>query len=410
MALRRLARSTGRVLRRVTANDRFQFFRPPDYPRQRITAKKLLNLYLARYHYRRGDVKLFSYPHILTIEPTNVCNLRCPYCFTGAGEVGREVSMMPMELYERILNELGDYLFYLELCNWGEPLLNKNLPEMLSAASSKGISTGISTNFSVPFDATKAEALVASGLTRLGVSLDGARQESYEKYRVRGNLERILQNVRLVNEAKTKLSSETPIVIWEFHVFEWNKDDIPLATSMAEELQMQFALSKGYVEGPDWDPDAKYPFSLDLFPPGVAPSRCEFPWFHAVINNDGGVPACCGAFYKEHDYGSIAGGTFKDVWNNEAFQNARRLFRSRQGGAENLICYDCPVTIVWDDYKRHRAAGRSEASFTPPFTTNNEAYNYFLQKKPGQPAGSPNDAINLRPVERPERIPDSLSS
>src|SRR2546425_1069881 len=40
-------------------------------------------------------------------------------------------------------------------------------------------------NFSLPFDRARAEHLVASGLSELNVAVDGARQETYERYRVR---------------------------------------------------------------------------------------------------------------------------------------------------------------------------------------------------------------------------------
>ncbi|TFH26114.1 MAG: radical SAM protein, partial [Myxococcales bacterium] len=160
---------------------------------------------------------------------------------------------MSLELYRKLLAELGDYLCELEFYNWGEPLLCKSINTMVQEASRRGISTTISTNFSIPFDEQKAERLVASGLTVLGVSIDGARQESYEQYRVRGDLETVLHNCRLVREAKRRLGSETPRMIWEFHIFPHNVDDIEAVRSMSRELGMEAAIGKGWVIGADWD-------------------------------------------------------------------------------------------------------------------------------------------------------------
>src|SRR5262245_20772523 len=90
---------------------------PDGYPGTRMTLKRRLNLYLLRVQQWRGDTRLFGYPVILTVETGNLCNLRCPYCFTGAGEVGRGKSAMSIELFHRLMDELGDRLLMVELYN-----------------------------------------------------------------------------------------------------------------------------------------------------------------------------------------------------------------------------------------------------------------------------------------------------
>jgi MoaA/NifB/PqqE/SkfB family radical SAM enzyme len=301
--------------------------------------------------------------------------------------VSRKRSHFPLSLYQRIISELGDYLFQGELHNWGEPLLNKDIPELIRMASSRGISTTVSTNFSFPFDASRAEPLVSAGLAQLGVSIDGARQETYERYRVRGNLDTVLTNIRLVNQAKEALGSAGPRLLWEFHVFEHNIDDIEPAKSVAQELGMDIDISKGWVAGPEWDPDALFKFFK-------APSGdgCEFLWQRAVISVDGGVAPCCGAFYREDDFGPVNEMSFKQVWNNANFQEARKLFKSRQGSEKgrSLICYDCPETLTREDYLQHLAQGRDRMSFRPRFTAN-DGFNFFFNRRPHRPHG-PNGA------------------
>jgi radical SAM protein with 4Fe4S-binding SPASM domain len=366
-----------------------EFFRIPPCPGTRITPKRLLNLYVVRFQRMRAHTKLRGHPLVLTIEPANVCNLRCPYCFTGAGEASRPRIMFPLPMYRRLMHELGDYLFQVELHNWGEPLLNKDLPEFIRIATGRGIGTIISTNFSFPFDAGRAEALVSAGLSQLGVSIDGARQETYERYRVRGNLDLVLSNVRLMNQAKMTLGSTTPRLIWEFHVFEHNRGDIELAKEMARELRMDIDISKGWVAGPEWDPEGPFKFF-------EAPSAdgCQFLWQRAVVNVDGSVAPCDGMFYKEDDFGSVSDRAFMAVWNNEDFQEARRLFKSRQGSerGRGLICYECPETLTREDYLRHLAEGGSRESFRTRFTSN-DGFNYFFNRRPAKPHVP--DAVDL---------------
>ena len=382
-----------RPWRRATSSIRrarnFLREKPPGYPGLKMTPKRLLNFHLTRFHMARGDTKLRGYPLQLTIEATNVCNLRCPFCFTGAGEIGREKTMLQMPLFKKALDELGDYLLMVEFYNWGEPLLNKHIFEMIGMASSRGISTVISTNFSVPFDAERAEKLVRSGLHTLGVSIDGAKQESYEQYRVRGDFELILANVDLVNAAKKRLGSATPEIVWEFHIFPHNRHELDDARALAAEHGMSIAISKGWVIGPDWDTNHEFAFSSD-----PSPSRCSFLWQRAIVHNDGGVAPCCGTFYKEDDFGAIKGepsvalsaletSSFREVWNNEQFQLARSMFRRRDGSAaaSALVCYDCPATVMWENYKTHLATGGTKAGFKPDFDSN-FGFNYFYNRKP----------------------------
>ena len=255
------------------------FLRLPDYRGMRLTPKRLLNLYLVRFQKGRGHVKLYGSPIVLTIESTNACNLRCPYCFTGAGEIGRDKNMLPLLLYQKALDEMGSRLLQVEFYNWGEPLLNKSIYDMVRMASDRGISTIISTNFSFPFDQERAEKLVASQLSVLGVSLDGAWQESYEQYRVRGDLETVLRNVQMVNDAKQKLGSKNPHMIWEYHIFPHNKtkEEIETARQKAQELGMEFALSKGWVAGEDWDKTDEFRQVLRFFELNVSDRiGCDF--------------------------------------------------------------------------------------------------------------------------------------
>jgi len=371
-----------------TMKDACDAARPPRYPGLRLTPKRLLNYWAVKYQRAHGHTRLLGYPLSLTFEATNVCNLRCPHCFTGAGEVGRERSMMSMELYRRLLDELGDYALQMDFYNWGEPLLNKNIYEMIRLASSKGISTTISTNFSIPFDRARAEALVSSGLHAIGAGIDGARQQSLEQYRVGADFEKVVGNMKLLVEAKRSLGSDTPLICWSFHVFEHNREEVEEARSMARELGVEFEASKGWVAGDEWDPGSEF-----RFPAGTAPSseRCKYLWSYAVVNNDGGVAPCAASFYEEDDYGSVTQGSFRQVWNNEKFQEARRLFRSRSASlhGNDLICRDCPYTIVWEDYRGHLARGLSKASFASGYTTN-DWFNYFFQRRHAQtlPAGS----------------------
>jgi organic radical activating enzyme len=359
---------------------------PLDYPGLKLTTRRWVNYALLRWEEGRGHTKLRAFPLVLVIETGNVCNLRCPACLTGAGQIGRRRSFFPMGLYRDLIHEIGDRVLMVELCNWGEPLLNENLEEMIALASAKGASTITSTHFSVNIDAARADRLVHSGLSVLGVSLDGATQETYEQYRVGGDLNRVLANVRLVREARERARSEFPRIVWEYHVFPHNMHEIESARSLAAELGMDFSLSKGWVNGPDPQPRGPYEITFT----GSMP-RCRFLWQRAVVHNDGGVAPCDGCFYKEDDFATmptepqlsaveLETRSFKQVWNNANFVAARELFHDPlHAAARDLICSVCPVTSMWHGYNKHIAAGRPAEAFDPGFTEN-DGHNFFVNR------------------------------
>jgi pyruvate-formate lyase-activating enzyme len=358
---------------------------PPWGRMARRTPARLRNLYLNRWEHWSGRTVLRSSPIKLIVEPTNVCNLHCPCCFTGDGQVGRERSAMSLDLYRSLLAELGDHLFEVEAFNWGEPLLSRHIYTMVEEASARGIATTVNTNFSLPFDAGKAERLVRTGLSALRVSIDGARQETYQQYRVGGRLETVLANARLVLDARRRLRSATPQVIWEYHVFPHNVDEVAPARALAERLGMVFLPFKGQLPGQEWGIGSEWQFCHE---PQIMP--CASLWAIAVVHNDGGVAPCNGTFYREDDLGRVALGpgelgtaSFREVWNGPRYQAARRFFAARAGSAEEqgIVCFNCPNTLTHEAWLKHRIEGGTRDSFRIGYGTN-DVWNYFWNRRP----------------------------
>jgi MoaA/NifB/PqqE/SkfB family radical SAM enzyme len=124
---------------------------------------------------------------------------------------------MSFDNFRRIIDELGAYLYRVDLHNWGEPLLNDEIYRMISYARARNIEVRVSSNLNV-IDQVKAEKLVKSGLDVLIVSLDGASQETYMQYRVGGRFDKVLNSIKMVTEIKKELSASKPFIIWQFLV------------------------------------------------------------------------------------------------------------------------------------------------------------------------------------------------
>src|ERR1700712_5305243 len=73
--------------------------------------KKFINAARTEWAYRRRVADVRSSPYILFLEPLYYCNLDCPLCdrqiFPDARS-GSEAGKLSLELYDRILEEVGD--------------------------------------------------------------------------------------------------------------------------------------------------------------------------------------------------------------------------------------------------------------------------------------------------------------
>ena len=69
---------------------------------------------------------VWGMPPVLTIEPTNQCNLKCPLCTTGSGEMERTAGKMNLETYKTIIEHLAKDIFFMLIYHQGEPFINKD--------------------------------------------------------------------------------------------------------------------------------------------------------------------------------------------------------------------------------------------------------------------------------------------
>jgi pyruvate-formate lyase-activating enzyme len=223
----------------------------------RLLALKLCNLAVGKYHFLNRHSVLLSKPFQLTVDPANACQLECPGCVHSANKeyAGRfewPRSTLPVHVYDDFLAHTGAWAFCAVLYNYGEPLLNKRFAEIVRASKKHLLFTMTSTNLSMPLD--DPDSIVASGLDRMVLSIDGTTQETYEKYRRRGKLDLIFENVRKLVASRKRLGSPTPYLIWQFLTFEHNAHQVTDAIRKAQEMGLNEILIQTPFEVTGDDP------------------------------------------------------------------------------------------------------------------------------------------------------------
>ena len=319
-----------------------------------ITPRQVLNIFQVFASYLFSSLSrrplIWGRPFMLMVEPSSLCNLHCPLCAVGAKKLTRDQGHMPLEWFRQIIDEMGPYLIHLTLWNQGEPFLNPDLLPMIRYAKAKKMVVLTSTNGHFLDSREGAEQLVTSGLDDLIISMDGATQETYQKYRKGGDFQRVIRGIRNLVMAKKHLGSARPYIELQFLIMKHNQHEIETFRSLARDLRVnKISLKTVQVENPDegrrYLPDRSVHrrYTLDdnsLQLKGSVRDNCRWIWFCPVINSDGTVCACC--FDKDHT--SPLGNVFQSrsltqIWQGEKYQAFRRRILS--GRARLPLCQNC---------------------------------------------------------------------
>ncbi len=224
---------------------------------------------LNRYPYLLTDKPdLPEYPPILQIEPTAACNLRCPQkaCDQTLIRKHRRKMFMTLDEFRAIMDEAGPQTGTINFFNFGEPFLHKEAIEMIAYAKKVNPRTFILSDTNGHFFQTgeKQEAIVASGIDRLVFSVDGATQDSYEKYRVRGNLRAVLDAMQGIVEIRNRLGLKKPEVIWKYILFRTNDSDEEIERAQTLARQIGVPLKWHITTFPKGWPSLRFQTTHDL--------------------------------------------------------------------------------------------------------------------------------------------------
>lgn len=323
-----------------------------DVLRKYSSTRKLLNIARCESEKRLGVLRPDAMPYTATVDVTNVCNLQCPHCPTGLGLHGRKASMLKLDRVEKLLDEAGDYLAMAHLYNWGETLLHPQAPAIVRMFHERRIYTTISSNLSLKKPQV-LDAICEAGLDRLILSIDGATQDVYSEYRVKGDLDLVLSNVRQIVEWRRNNKSKTPFLSWHYIVFRHNEHEVDDARRLAAEMGIdEFRIKQPTAPEASQPRD---PSKRGTFYGGR--TSCGQLWHNVVLQADGGLSPCCNLYDAVDDFGHIDTDSLRAVRRNDRYARARQLFS--RSGAEAVRadpahpCLRCPLVKTND---RLRAA------------------------------------------------------
>ncbi|MGM0479695.1 MAG: radical SAM/SPASM domain-containing protein [Bacteroidota bacterium] len=326
----------------------------------KLTFQRGWNVLRLRFSYmlakRFKRIQQRALPFAASIEPTTACNLGCPECPSGLKQFTRPTGRLQMDLHEKMLDQLGKQLFYINYYFQGEPFLHPQFLDLIEAAHRRKIYTATSTNAHFITE-KKAEEIVRSGLDRMIISIDGLTQETYEQYRRKGKLEKVIQGTENMIRAKKKLHRKTPHLIFQFLVVRPNEhevdDIVKLGNKMGvDEVRLKTAQLYDYENGnplmPHNEKYSRYRKNKagKFVPKYHLKDHCWRMWSSTVLTWDGKVVPCCFDKDAKHVLGDVTKVPFKKVWRHPQYQAFRKqVFTDRESID---ICQNCSEgTKVW---------------------------------------------------------------
>lgn len=303
-------------------------------------------------------VRVRHLPTFVSVEPANFCQLRCPECPVGMGgghpQYGRAELLRP-EVWQKLLREITPYAHAIQFYFQGEPLLNPDLPKMIHEAHEAGLYTIVSTN-AQSITPLMAERLVCCGLDRIIISLDGISQQSYNAYRVGGDIEKVREALRLLHDAKQRLGGRTPVIEWQClrlrtNEHEWKEMQRVYRRWGADRLTLKTAQLYDYADGNPLMPtnsryaryvigkDGEYHIKQSLWRRLWSISAlCYRLWSGCVVTTSGEVLPCCYDKAHAYSFGNILTDSLATLFRSSVANGFRRSVLQNKGID---ICRNC---------------------------------------------------------------------
>jgi MoaA/NifB/PqqE/SkfB family radical SAM enzyme len=304
--------------------------------------KHLARLAKILWAYQTGASEVSQLPVRLWIESTSHCNLRCGYC-PNKDIARQDHGFMDFDLFKRIVDQVADHAYDVNLFHRGEPTMHPRLAEMVAYARSKGLYTRIHTNITLLND-KKSRALIEAGLDYMSCSFDGYEKDMYEKNRTGAKFEWALDRLKRFLQLKRELQSKRPYTVLQV---------MEIGAPPKDELKRQRRAFLGQFKGlpldrvvlrspHNWGGDVFMPeLSRDaLLADGRRFTPCTFLWYSSTIYWDGTVTACPQDFFGKLGLGDLKDRPLREIWNDSRLVDLRR--RMAAGDIpKDLPCHSC---------------------------------------------------------------------
>ena len=253
---------------------------------------------------------------------------------TTRGELERPDRYMSFNEFKQLIDDIGRYLLLAVLWSWGEPFMNRQLPQIIKYATDNGIQTVTSTNCHFLEDDDFVAEVMNSGLSSLIVAVDSTSVHSYSEYRREGNVHSIVKGVKNLVRIKRKTGAKTRINL-RMVAMRQNELEIKQTFSFARELGADiFSVKTANPSSgatcldsqivPNNPKLRRYAYHPGTFDRVCSTRPCRRIWTITNVHSNGDVVPCCRDFTGDMQLGNIFKEPLSKIWMSDRYSELRK--------------------------------------------------------------------------------------
>lgn len=294
-----------------------------------------------------------SFPDVIRIEASGLCNFRCRHCPTGL--IANNRANLTRENFLKIIDQFSAKNFIprvVVLYHGGEPLINKNLEDFIRLLKEYGVKkTVITTNGSLLTE-VRSRRLIEAGLDELKVSFDGESAKENDYIRKNGKFSNNAKNVKSFLKIRGELKRKNPTVKLcnvricnKATLDELNQKGKFLFTQLPEYLTKYYHDELSEVETQSY-PAMVWPGYNNCKNIKIVkylrekPAFCSNLFETTTIMANGDVVPCCYDLAGEVVFGNVFTTNLFDIWENRGFMAFRQNFKNKKYPS---LCNKCAV-------------------------------------------------------------------
>jgi radical SAM protein with 4Fe4S-binding SPASM domain len=275
-----------------------------------------------------------KFPLNLDIEPTNRCNLKCPFCYrTLAIESGSEqfdkLGDMSLDTFQKIMDQVVEdgkcMTPAIKLTHRGEPLLNPDIYAMVSKAKKIGALDVIMNTNATLLTKERVEQLCGGGLDKLLISIDSPYKELYEKMRAGASYDDVMENIKTAVETRNRMNAYGTLIrvgmVITKETAPQKENFLKLFAGIADVVSFNRVHEEKEIDG-----DGNF-FLADGSIKNIKDQKFTDSqlWQRMTINWNGDAEICCENYKQEYKLGNVFENSIAEIWQGYAFSKARRL-------------------------------------------------------------------------------------
>lgn len=270
---------------------------------------------------------------VVSIEPHNVCDLRCKMC--PYVDTTRRKEQMSMELYQKIVDDAVDAgINFLNLSFYNEPFLDSLIFDRIGYAKGKGLRVEFFSN-GKSLTQEKISSILDTEVDRITFSFDGASKQTYEKIRIGGDFERTKDNILALLQERRRRGLKRPFVNISLVAQEDNQRELKQFLRLWTTFADQVAI---------WPVDNRKQAGLPVENLRIG-QKHPYPCVRLlhdelVVMSNGKVALCCRDYDGSVILGDLCRQSIKEVRASAVYKEISRLHLAGKGDAIPL-CEKC---------------------------------------------------------------------